>query len=145
LKLDFSSPLPILENIDQVAKIIKNNQVTIICGETGSGKTTQLPKICIKIGRGKNKIIGHTQPRRIAARSVATRIAQELETSIGNEVGFKVRFTDKTSSHTKIKLMTDGVLLAETQSDPLLKRYDTLIIDEAHERNLNIDFFNWLY
>ena len=112
----------------------------ILCGETGSGKTTQLPKICLDLGRGQNQLIGHTQPRRIAARSVASRIAEELSVTVGQEVGFKVRFTDKTSAATRIKLMTDGVLLAETQTDPLLRKYDTLIIDEAHERNLNIDF-----
>jgi len=114
--------------------------VIILCGETGSGKTTQLPKICLDLGRGQNQLIGHTQPRRIAARSVASRIAEELSVTVGQEVGFKVRFTDKTSAATRIKLMTDGVLLAETQTDPLLRKYDTLIIDEAHERNLNIDF-----
>jgi ATP-dependent helicase HrpA len=114
--------------------------VTILCGETGSGKTTQLPKICLALGRGRNKIIGHTQPRRIAARAVATRIAEEINTPLGDVVGFKVRFTDKVSRQTSIKVMTDGILLAETQKDPDLRQYDTLIIDEAHERSLNIDF-----
>ena len=114
--------------------------MTILCGETGSGKTTQLPKICLALGRGRNKIIGHTQPRRIAARAVATRIAEEINTPLGDVVGFKVRFTDKVSRQTSIKVMTDGILLAETQKDPDLRQYDTLIIDEAHERSLNIDF-----
>ena len=113
---------------------------TILCGETGSGKTTQLPKICLSMGRGQNKFIGHTQPRRIAARSVATRIASELDVDLGAQVGFKVRFSDKTSKGTSIKVMTDGILLAETQKDPKLLQYDTIIIDEAHERSLNIDF-----
>ena len=124
------------------------HQVVIVCGETGSGKTTQLPKIALAMGRGKlnapagqrGRLIGHTQPRRIAASSVARRIAQELETPLGEVVGFKVRFQDRLSRDASVKLMTDGILLAETQSDPLLSAYDTLIIDEAHERSLNIDF-----
>jgi ATP-dependent helicase HrpA len=123
------------------------HQVVIVCGETGSGKTTQLPKIALAMGRGKlnapggkGKLIGHTQPRRIAASSVAKRIAQELKTPLGEVVGFKVRFQDRLSRDASVKLMTDGILLAETQSDPLLNAYDTIIIDEAHERSLNIDF-----
>src|SRR5689334_24484537 len=123
------------------------HQVVIVCGETGSGKTTQLPKIALAMGRGKanapdgkGRLIGHTQPRRIAASSVAKRIAQELNTPLGEVVGFKVRFQDRLSRDASVKLMTDGILLAETQTDPLLKAYDTLIIDEAHERSLNIDF-----
>lgn len=126
---------------------IAAHQVVIVCGETGSGKTTQLPKIALALGRGKlnappgqGRLIGHTQPRRIAASSVAKRIAEELKTPLGDVVGFKVRFQDRLSRDASVKLMTDGILLAETQTDPLLKAYDTLIIDEAHERSLNIDF-----
>src|SRR6185436_618748 len=132
--------LPVVEKRDEIAAAIAKNQVVILCGETGSGKTTQLPKICLELNRGVSGLIGHTQPRRIAARSVAARIAQELETSVGDKVGFKVRFTDTVSQSAYIKLMTDGILLAETQGDRLLEQYDTLIIDEAHERSLNIDF-----
>ncbi len=112
----------------------------IVSGETGSGKTTQLPKICLELGRGQKGLIGHTQPRRIAASSTAKRIAQELGTPLGETVGFKVRFADTLTKGASVKLMTDGILLAETQTDPLLKNYDTIIIDEAHERSLNIDF-----
>src|SRR5215217_3354598 len=126
---------------------IEAHQVVIVCGETGSGKTTQLPKIALALGRGKlnaepgkGRLIGHTQPRRIAASSVAKRIAEELKTPLGEVVGFKVRFQDRLGRDASVKLMTDGILLAETQTDPLLKAYDTLIIDEAHERSLNIDF-----
>ena len=127
---------------------IRQHQVIIVCGETGSGKTTQLPKIALALGRGKcnapagqkGRLIGHTQPRRIAASSVAKRIAEELKTTLGDVVGFKVRFQDRLSRDASVKLMTDGILLAETQTDPLLKAYDTIIIDEAHERSLNIDF-----
>jgi len=138
--IQFPSDLPVSQRANDIKQVIKKNQVTIICGETGSGKTTQLPKICLALGRGQKKIIGHTQPRRIAARSVATRISEELKTTLGDLVGFKVRFTDKTSKQTSIKVMTDGILLAETQNDILLQQYDTIIIDEAHERSLNIDF-----
>ena len=112
----------------------------IVSGETGSGKTTQLPKICLELGRGRRKMIGHTQPRRLAATSVAKRIAEELNTPMGELVGYQVRFNDRTGPNAAIKLMTDGILLAESQRDPLLRRYDTIIIDEAHERSLNIDF-----
>lgn len=132
--------LPINARADEIRTAILNHQVVVICGETGSGKTTQLPQIALTIGRGSAGLIGHTQPRRIAARSVATRIAEELRVSIGGLVGFKIRFDDDTSPETRIKLMTDGVLLAETRSDPTLKAYDTIIIDEAHERSLNVDF-----
>ena len=125
---------------DEIAAAIREHQVIVVCGETGSGKSTQLPKICLELGRGVEGLIGHTQPRRIAARSVATRIAEELGVSVGREVGFKVRFADATSQQTYIKLMTDGILLAETQSRPFLDEYDTIIVDEAHERSLNIDF-----
>ncbi|HEV8377416.1 MAG TPA: ATP-dependent RNA helicase HrpA [Tepidisphaeraceae bacterium] len=136
----FPEGLPVVEKREEIAKAIAANQVIIICGETGSGKTTQLPKICLELGRGVAGLIGHTQPRRIAARSVAARIAQELDTNVGDKVGFKVRFTDTVSSSAYLKIMTDGTLLAETQGDRLLEQYDTIIIDEAHERSLNIDF-----
>ena len=132
--------LPVSSRRDEIAKAIQSNQVVIVCGETGSGKTTQLPKICLDLGRGVAGLIGHTQPRRIAARSVAARIAQELQSPLGEVVGFKVRFNDKVSDRNYVKLMTDGILLAETQGDPFLNAYDTIIIDEAHERSLNIDF-----
>ncbi|HTL28921.1 MAG TPA: ATP-dependent RNA helicase HrpA, partial [Tepidisphaeraceae bacterium] len=132
--------LPVVEKRQRIADAIAANQVVILCGETGSGKTTQLPKICLELGRGVAGMIGHTQPRRIAARSVAMRIAQELDSPLGHAVGYKVRFSDKLSENTYIKLMTDGILLAETQHDRFLNHYDTLIIDEAHERSLNIDF-----
>lgn len=132
--------LPVASRRTDIARAIEANQVVIVAGETGSGKTTQLPKICLELGRGITGLIGHTQPRRIAARSVAQRISDELHVELGSVVGYQVRFTDETSNHTLVKLMTDGILLAEIQSDPLLLRYDTLIIDEAHERSLNIDF-----
>ncbi|OAI10288.1 ATP-dependent helicase [Methylomonas lenta] len=132
--------LPVSGKKDDIAELIKNNQVTIVCGETGSGKTTQLPKICLEIGRGVTGLIGHTQPRRIAARTVADRIAEELGQPIGQAVGYKVRFHDQTHPNSLVKLMTDGILLAESQNDPYLNQYDTIIIDEAHERSLNIDF-----
>ncbi len=136
----YPDDLPVVARRADIARAISEHQVVIICGETGSGKTTQLPKICLELQRGVKGLIGHTQPRRIAARTVATRIAQELKSPLGQAVGYKVRFSDKVSPNTYIKLMTDGILLAETQGDPLLKRYDTIIIDEAHERSLNIDF-----
>jgi len=132
--------LPISAKRDEIAEAIRANQVVIVCGETGSGKSTQLPKICLQLGRGIEAMIGHTQPRRIAARSIAARVAQELGVTLGREVGYKVRFSDVTSPETYVKLMTDGILLAETQSDRFLEQYDTIIIDEAHERSLNIDF-----
>ncbi|MBC8107048.1 MAG: ATP-dependent RNA helicase HrpA [Anaerolineae bacterium] len=136
----FADELPIAQRKREIAELIERNQVVVVCGETGSGKTTQLPKICLELGRGVTGMIGHTQPRRIAARTVATRIAQELGVVLRNEVGYKIRFGDVTSRDTYVKLMTDGILLAETQHDRLLQHYDTLIIDEAHERSLNIDF-----
>ena len=139
-KPEFDNTLPVHEKLDEIKKAIAENQVTIICGETGSGKTTQLPKICLELGRGAAGLIGHTQPRRLAARSVAERIAEELKSEIGSAVGYKVRFTDHTSRDACVKLMTDGILLAETQTDRYLATYDTIIIDEAHERSLNIDF-----
>ncbi len=139
-KPKFPAELPVNERRVEIAELIAKHQVVIVCGETGSGKTTQLPKICLELGRGTTGLIGHTQPRRIAARSTAARIAQELESELGRHVGYKIRFTDRTSPQSYIKLMTDGILLAETQGDPQLAQYDTLIIDEAHERSLNIDF-----
>ena len=139
-KPEFDNTLPVHEKLDEIKKAIAENQVTIICGETGSGKTTQLPKICLELERGAAGLIGHTQPRRLAARSVAERIAEELKSEIGSAVGYKVRFTDHTSRDACVKLMTDGILLAETQTDRYLAAYDTIIIDEAHERSLNIDF-----
>ena len=139
-KPEFDNTLPVYEKLEEIKKTVAENQVTIICGETGSGKTTQLPKICLELGRGAAGLIGHTQPRRLAARSVAERIAEELKSEIGSAVGYKVRFTDHTSRDACVKLMTDGILLAETQTDRYLAAYDTIIIDEAHERSLNIDF-----
>jgi ATP-dependent helicase HrpA len=133
-------PLPVTDKKDDIAKAIANNQVVIIAGETGSGKTTQIPKICLELGRGVAGLIGHTQPRRLAARTVANRIADELKSPLGQQVGFKIRFSDQVSDNTYIKLMTDGILLAEIQQDKFLNQYDTIIIDEAHERSLNIDF-----
>ena len=142
--ITFPESLPVSGRREEIAQAIQNHQVVIVCGETGSGKTTQLPKIALSLGRGWGAggqgLIGHTQPRRIAASSVAKRIAQELNSPLGEVVGYKVRFQDRLQSGASVKLMTDGILLAETQSDPLLKAYDTLIIDEAHERSLNIDF-----
>ncbi len=148
LNITFPESLPVSGKRDEIMAAIAAHQVVIVCGETGSGKTTQLPKIALAMGRGKlnapagqkGQLIGHTQPRRIAASSVAKRIAEELQTPLGEVVGYKVRFQDRLSRDASVKLMTDGILLAETQTDPLLKAYDTLIIDEAHERSLNIDF-----
>ncbi|CAN5886689.1 ATP-dependent RNA helicase HrpA [soil metagenome] len=141
--IEFAPSLPVSVRRDEIAEALQANQVIIVCGETGSGKTTQLPKIALQLGRGRvhtGKLIGHTQPRRIAASSVAKRIAEELKTPLGEVVGFKVRFQDRLSPGASVKLMTDGILLAETQTDPLLRAYDTIIVDEAHERSLNIDF-----
>ena len=148
LQIDFPEGLPVSARRDEIMAAMDQHQVIIVCGETGSGKTTQLPKIALALGRGKlnakpgerARMIGHTQPRRIAASSVAKRIAEELKTPLGEVVGFKVRFQDRLSKNASVKLMTDGILLAETQTDPLLQTYDTIIIDEAHERSLNIDF-----
>ena len=141
VKISYPPELPVTQRRDDIAAAIRDHQVVVVAGETGSGKTTQLPKICLELGRGRRgKLIGHTQPRRIAARSVAERIAEELGTSLGDEVGYQVRFTDRTSKASRIKLMTDGILLAELQRDRQLQKYDTIIIDEAHERSLNIDF-----
>ncbi len=140
LTVSYPPELPVSQRKDEIAAAIRDHQVVIVAGETGSGKTTQLPKICLELGRGVHGQIGHTQPRRIAARTVAERIAEELGTELGTAVGYKVRFTDKSSDGTQVKVMTDGILLAEMQRDRQLRRYDTLIIDEAHERSLNIDF-----
>ena len=138
--ITFPEELPVSRRRDEIARAIAAHPVVIVCGETGSGKTTQLPKICLASGRGRQGLIGHTQPRRIAASTIARRIAQELNTAPGEVVGYKVRFTDRTRPGASVKLMTDGILLAETQGDPQLAAYDTIIIDEAHERSLNIDF-----
>ena len=145
VKITYPPELPVSARRDDIAAAIRDHQVVIVAGETGSGKTTQLPKICLELGRGAGragggKLIGHTQPRRIAARSVAERIAEELGTELGDVVGYQVRFTDRTSRASRVKLMTDGILLAELQRDRDLRKYDTIIIDEAHERSLNIDF-----
>jgi ATP-dependent helicase HrpA len=163
-KIEFPESLPVSARREEIMAAMQAHQVVIVCGETGSGKTTQLPKMALALGRGlgrgnlgsepefrsaksgsdpklpRKQIIGHTQPRRIAASSVAKRIAEELKTPLGEVVGYKVRFQDRLSKDASVKLMTDGILLAETQTDPLLKAYDTIIIDEAHERSLNIDF-----
>ncbi|MGF1788349.1 ATP-dependent RNA helicase HrpA [Photobacterium swingsii] len=138
--ISYPELLPVSQKKDDIAEAIKNNQVVIVAGETGSGKTTQLPKICLELGRGAAGMIGHTQPRRLAARSVATRIAEEMQCELGSYVGYKVRFNDQVSDRSQVKLMTDGILLAEIQNDRFLNQYDTIIIDEAHERSLNIDF-----
>ncbi len=141
-----SRPSPIRKNCrsrqnrDEIRRAIEQHPVVIVCGETGSGKTTQLPKICLEAGRGVAGVIGHTQPRRIAARAVGARIAEELKTPLGQLVGYKLRFQDRSRPEGLIKLMTDGILLAETQGDRFLDAYDTIIVDEAHERSLNIDF-----
>ncbi|WP_198928946.1 DUF3418 domain-containing protein [Boudabousia liubingyangii] len=140
LQITYPPQLPVTQRKDEIAQLIRDHQVVVLSGETGSGKTTQLPKICLDLGRGTKGMIGHTQPRRIAARAVADRIAHELHCQLGELVGYQVRFTDQVSEQTRVKLMTDGIMLAEIQGDPLLKRYDTIIIDEAHERSLNIDF-----
>ena len=146
LQITYPAELPVSQRRDDIAAAIRDHQVVIVAGETGSGKTTQLPKICLELGRGRPRqdggggLIGHTQPRRIAARSVAERIASELGTELGDLVGYQVRFTDRTSRSSRVKLMTDGILLAELQRDRQLRKYDTIIIDEAHERSLNIDF-----
>jgi len=138
--ITYPDALPVTARKDDIAEAIRDNQVVIIAGETGSGKTTQIPKICLELGRGRRGFIGHTQPRRIAARTVAERIASELDQKIGESVGYAIRFDDRVSETTAVKLMTDGILLAEMQRDRFLNKYDTIIIDEAHERSLNIDF-----
>ncbi|MGH8471440.1 MAG: AAA family ATPase, partial [Gammaproteobacteria bacterium] len=139
-RVEFAESLPIYAHAEDIASALASRQVIVVCGETGSGKSTQLPKLCLSLGRGIRAMIGHTQPRRIAARTIASRIAQELRVEVGQAVGFKVRFRDRAGPATYVKLMTDGILLAEIESDRRLEAYDTLIIDEAHERTLNIDF-----
>ncbi|MBW6392260.1 ATP-dependent RNA helicase HrpA [Billgrantia antri] len=138
--LNYPSELPVAERRDEILAALRDHQVVVVAGETGSGKTTQLPKLCLELGLGRRGLVGHTQPRRLAARSVAARLAEELEVPLGVQVGYQVRFTDQTGDDTLIKLMTDGILLAETRHDPDLRRYEAIIIDEAHERSLNIDF-----
>src|SRR5262245_49173282 len=136
----YPDELPVSQRRDEIAAAIAAHQVVIVAGETGSGKSTQLPKICLEVGRGVRGMIGHTQPRRLAARAVAERVAEELGSEVGQAVGYAVRFTDRVSRQTLIKVMTDGILLNEIQRDRLLTAYDTIIVDEAHERSLNIDF-----
>lgn len=138
--ISFPDELPVSQHRDQIMAQLANHQVVIIAGETGSGKTTQLPKMCLAMGLSDTGMIGHTQPRRIAARSVAERVAEELGQNIGSTVGYQVRFTSEVSADTRLKVMTDGILLAEIQHDPMLSNYSVIIIDEAHERSLNIDF-----
>ncbi len=138
--LKYDPELPITARRGEIAELIEKNPVVVVCGETGSGKSTQIPKICLELGRGARGMIGHTQPRRLAARAVASRLAHEIGTPLGEGVGYKIRFTDETADSTFVKVMTDGILLAESQKDPLFNAYDTIIIDEAHERSLNIDF-----
>lgn len=140
LRVEYDPALPISAHREEIAKALQTNPLVVVCGATGSGKTTQLPKICIEAGRGTFGLIGHTQPRRIAARAIASRLAEELGTTVGGAVGYQVRFNDRTGPDCRVKLMTDGILLRELEQDRLLRRYDTLIIDEAHERSLNIDF-----
>ena len=139
-KLVCPESLPLAARRDDLLAAIRDHQVVIVAGETGSGKSTQLPKLCLELGRGVKGLIGHTQPRRVAARTIAERVAEELGTQLGDAVGYTVRFTDTVGERTLLKVMTDGILLAEIQRDRMLRRYDTLIIDEAHERSLNIDF-----
>lgn len=139
-RINWPEELPVVARREEIAASIRDHQVIVVCGETGSGKSTQLPKIALELGRGVGGVIGHTQPRRIAARSVATRIAEELKVKSGREVGYRIRFNDASGPETLIRLMTDGIMLAETQSDRFLDQYDTIIVDEAHERSLNIDF-----
>jgi ATP-dependent helicase HrpA len=139
-EVSYPPQLPVSARRDDLLAAIGDNQVVIVAGETGSGKTTQLPKICLELGRGVRGAIGHTQPRRLAARTVAVRIAEELGVELGEAVGYAVRFDDRSREDTLVRLVTDGLLLAEIQNDGLLRRYDTIIVDEAHERSLNIDF-----
>src|SRR5215207_9150302 len=139
-RLTYPDVLPITARRDELLAAIRDHQVVVVAGETGSGKSTQLPKLCLELGRGVEGLIGHTQPRRVAARTIAERVAEELGTTIGGDVGYSVRFDDRVKDGTLVRVMTDGILLAELQRDRDLRRYDTLIIDEAHERSLNIDF-----
>lgn len=141
MKYEYPAELPVSAARDEIADAVRRSQVVIVSGQTGSGKTTQLPKILLELGRGTHgKQIVHTQPRRIAARTVAERIASEMGVRLGDEVGYQVRFTDESSPNTRLRVVTDGILLAQIQRDPKLSQYDTIIIDEAHERSLNIDF-----
>jgi ATP-dependent helicase HrpA len=140
LRIEYDAALPIVAHREEIAKALRDHQLIVVCGATGSGKTTQLPKICLEAGRGALGMIGHTQPRRIAARAIASRVASELGTTVGQAVGFQVRFTDRSGPDTRLKVMTDGILLRELEHDRQLRNYDTLIVDEAHERSLNIDF-----
>ena len=142
--MGYPPELPISARTTDIAAAIRDHQVVIVSGETGSGKSTQLPKICLELGRGLNGLIGHTQPRRIAARSVAARIAEELRVPLGSEVGYKIRFTDSTNPRTYIKLMTDGILLAESQLDRRLDQYDTIIVDELHRAFAQHRLSSWL-
>lgn len=139
LKVTYDAALPITAHRREILEALERHPVIVVCGATGSGKSTQLPKLCLEAGRGMDRLIGHTQPRRIAARALAGRIATELGATLGREIGYQVRFTDRTSRDTRVKLMTHGILLRELDGDRELRRYDTLIIDEAHERSLNID------
>src|SRR4051794_1017164 len=139
-QVEYPPELPVSARRNDLLAAIRDHQVVVVAGETGSGKTTQLPKICLELGRGVRGAIGHTQPRRLAARTVAERIADELGVPLGAAVGYAVRFSDRSSEDTLVRVMTDGLLLAEIHRDPLLRRYDTIIVDEAHERSLNIDF-----
>ena len=139
-RLRYPEALPITARREELLATIRDHQVVIVAGETGSGKSTQLPKMCLELGRGVQGLVGHTQPRRVAARTIAERVAEELGTPLGGGVGYTVRFTDRVAAGTLLRVMTDGILLAELQRDRQLRRYDTLIIDEAHERSLNIDF-----
>ena len=139
-RITYPPELPITERRAEILEALASNQVVVVAGETGSGKSTQLPKFCLEILADDDRLIGHTQPRRLAARSIAERLASELNTTLGALVGYTVRFHDEVGADTRIRLMTDGILLAEIQRDPMLRRYRTLIIDEAHERSLNVDF-----
>ncbi len=138
--IEFPEALPITGHVGEIGRLLRSNQVVVVAGETGSGKTTQLPKICVQAGFGYRGMIGHTQPRRLAARSVSARIAEEMQVPLGQEVGYAVRFSDQTDPRTLVKLVTDGLLLTEIRRDRFLENYDVIIVDEAHERSLNIDF-----
>ncbi|KZY64583.1 hypothetical protein A3737_36645 [Oleiphilus sp. HI0065] len=140
VRIHYPDNLPVSQQVDEIRAILRKHQVVVIAGETGSGKTTQIPKVCLELGLSDKGLIGHTQPRRLAARTVANRIADELNVELGNQVGYQVRFSDQSQPETLVKVMTDGILLAEIKNDPYLSKYQAIIIDEAHERSLNIDF-----